>query len=67
MLSNTSCPSPCTEKKKAHHVTKKEYYFSTQKNNNNRNNSRFTYNIIRGEEKRIPYSPPPPSPTFLVV
>ncbi len=22
------------------------------------------YNIIRGEEKRIPYSPPPPSPTF---
>jgi len=32
MLSNTSCPSPCTrKKKKAHHVTKKEYYFSTQK------------------------------------
>jgi hypothetical protein len=31
MLSNTSCPSPCTGKKKAHHVIKKVYYFSTQK------------------------------------
>jgi hypothetical protein len=30
MLSNTSCPPPCTRKKKAHHVTKKEYYFSPQ-------------------------------------
>jgi hypothetical protein len=31
MLSNTSCPSPCTRKKKAHHVTKKELLFFNPK------------------------------------